>query len=64
MHDRVPEYGELPKGAVLEAKEQEDGFVDVKKLASLKHRQALPYDQCDIPEKFLADRRKNAPTWG
>ena len=67
VHDKVPEYGEIPKGAILEAKEQEDGFVDIDKLASLKHRKALPYDQCDIPEKFLADRRDNlrhTPTWG
>lgn len=59
VHDRLPEYGELPKGAILQAKEDADGRVDVELLASLKHRKALPYDQCDIPEKFLEDRIKN-----
>ena len=59
IHNKIPVYGELPKGAVLEAKEQEDGFVDVKKLAALKHRASLPYDQCEIPDQFLADRLRN-----
>ena len=59
IHHKIPWYGELPKGAILAAKEEEDGFVDVKKLASLKHRAALPYDKCEIPDKFLEDRRHN-----
>lgn len=59
IHDRIPEYGELPRGAILTAKEEEDGHVDVERLAALKHRKALPYDQCPIPEKFLADRLRN-----
>lgn len=58
VHDRIPEYGEIPKGSVLQAKEDADGFVNVKLLASLTGRVSLPYDQCDIPEKFLADRHK------
>ena len=57
IHDRLPEYGELPKGAVLTAKWQEDGWFDPSILAALKHRKALPYEPCDIPDKFLEDRR-------
>ena len=64
MHDRLPEYGELPRGAILTAKEQEDGPVDEQKLAALKGRKALPYDRCEIPEQFLADRgRKGGDQW-
>jgi len=64
IHNRLPEYGELPKGALLSAKEEEDGFVDVEKLAALKHRRALPYDQCPIPPKFLEDRtRRGGDPW-
>ncbi len=48
----------MPKGAILQAKEDEDGAVDAAKLASLKHRKALPYDQSQIPDQFLADRRR------
>jgi hypothetical protein len=58
VHDRLPEYGELPKGAILQAKEDADGPVDTQLLASLTGRVNLSYDQCDIPEKFLADRNK------
>lgn len=58
VHDRLPGYGELPKGAILQAKEDEDGAIDATKLASLKHRKALPYDQSPIPDQFLADRRR------
>jgi hypothetical protein len=58
IHNRLPHYGEIPKGAVLTAKAEEDGEVDVQALAALKHRKALPYDQCDIPRKFLDDRRR------
>lgn len=59
LHDRIPEYGELPRGAILQAKEDADGSVNVELLASLKHRAALPYDQCEIPEIFLKDRQTN-----
>jgi hypothetical protein len=59
VHDKIPQYGELPRGAILAAKAEEDGAVDVEKLASLKHRKALPYDRCEIPDQFLADRHRN-----
>lgn len=58
IHDRLPNYGELPKGAILTAKQEEDGFCDPAKLASLRGRKALPYEPCPIPEKFLKDRRR------
>jgi hypothetical protein len=58
IHDKLPEYGELPKGAVLAAKFEEDGEFDPSILAALKHRKSLPYEPCPIPEKFLSDRRK------
>lgn len=58
VHNRLPEYGELPKGAVLSAKEEEDGHVDEGKLASLRRRKALPYEREPIPERFLRDRRQ------
>mgnify|MGYP003350021979 CR=1 FL=1 len=58
VHDKHPEYGSLPRGAILTAKEESDGFVDVPRLAALKHRKALPYDKCAIPDQFLADRRR------
>jgi hypothetical protein len=58
VHDRLPEYGELPKGAILSAKIEADGSVDLEKLASLKRRKNLPYEPEKIPAKFLADRRK------
>lgn len=59
VHDRLPEYGSLPKGSILTAKAEVDGFVNVEKLASLKRRKNLPYEQVPIPEKFLTDRRMN-----
>lgn len=59
IHDKLPDYGELPKGAVLTAKWEEDGWFDPAILAALKNRKALPYEPCPIPEKFLADRRRN-----
>lgn len=58
VHDRLPGYGELPKGSVLAAKEEEDGHVDLEKLAALKRRKALPYEKEPIPKKFLEDRRR------
>lgn len=57
-HQRVPGYPDLTRGAVLTAKEEEDGPVDVQELAALKHRKGLPYDKCPIPAAFLADRLK------
>jgi hypothetical protein len=58
VHNRLQEYGELPKGSVLSAKEEEDGPVDEAKLAALKHRRSLPYEREPIPERFLLDRRR------
>jgi hypothetical protein len=59
VHDRLPGYGELPKGSVLTAKVEEDGTLDLALLAGLKGRKSLPYEPEPIPEKFLADRLKN-----
>jgi hypothetical protein len=58
VHNKLPEYGEIPKGAILEAKAEVDGEVDLEKLASLKRRKNLPYEPEPIPKKFLEDRRK------
>lgn len=64
IHNDLPEYGSIPKGAVLTAKWEEDGPFDPKILAALKHRKALPYEPCEIPDKFLADRhRKGGRPW-
>lgn len=52
----MPGYGNLTKGAILTAKQEEDGAVDVEKLAQLMHRKALPYDPSPIPPEYLADR--------
>jgi hypothetical protein len=60
----IREYGPLPKGAILAAKEEEDGPVDVPKLAALRRQKWLTYDQCPIPETFLADRlRQGGDPW-
>ena len=56
-HNTLPEYGELPKGAILRAKAELDGC-NPEVLASLLHKKSLSYEECDIPEKFLQDRRK------
>lgn len=58
IHNKLPDYGEIPKGAVLVAKAEEDGWCDPEKLAALKGRKALPYEAEPIPDKFLADRLK------
>lgn len=64
LHDRVAGIGELPRGAVLMAKLEEDGSVDVELLASLKGRKALPYEICEIPDEFVSMRHKNGgPAW-
>lgn len=58
IHQKLPEYGEIPKGAVLSAKLEEDGECHPEKLAALKRRKGLPYDFEPIPKKFLEDRRR------
>jgi hypothetical protein len=58
IHNRLPDYGEIPKGAVLTAKAEEDGRCDPERLAALTRRTALPYDREPIPPKFLEDRRQ------
>lgn len=58
IHQKLPDYGELPKGALLTAKIEEDGSVDLPGLAKLRNRTGLPYDICDIPQMFLDDREK------
>lgn len=64
VHDRLPGYGELPRGSILVAKAEEDGPVDVAQLAALKGRKALPYDPEPIPKKFLEDRtRRGGDPW-
>lgn len=59
VHNKIPGFGEIPKGAVLTAKEEADGYVDVQKLAELRRRKALPYNREPIPDKFLEDRLRN-----
>jgi hypothetical protein len=57
-------YGDLTKGAVLTAKIEEDGPVDLSTLAALKHRRALPYEAEPIPKEYLADRtRRGGDPW-
>lgn len=58
IHNKLPDYGEIPKGAVLTAKMEEDGPVDLSVLAALRRRKSLPYEPCPIPEKFIEDRRR------
>lgn len=57
-HQKMRGYENLTRGAVLTAKEEEDGPVDDKKLAALKGRKALPYEREPIPKQYLADRTK------
>ena len=57
VHNKLPEYGELPKGSILNAKEEVD-VLDVDKLASLTGRKALSYEPCEIPKRFLDDREQ------
>ena len=59
VHDRLPEYGELSKGAILAAKIETDGEVDLEKLAELRGKRHLGYDPEPIPEKFIEDRKEN-----
>ncbi len=59
VHNKLMDYGEIPRGAILTAKEEVDGSVNVEKLASLRRRKALPYEQEPIPDKFLRDRRQH-----
>lgn len=58
LHSLPANKGGLPPGAILTAKEAEDGPVDESKLASLKGRKALAYSRSEIPEQYLADRRR------
>lgn len=58
IHNKLPKYGTIPRGAVLTAKEEEDGACHPEKLAGLTHRKNLSYEKEPIPGKFLADRRK------
>lgn len=57
-HQRMPGYEDLPRGAILAAKEEEDGPVNEAQLAALRGRKALPYSRCEIPDSYLADRRR------
>ena len=57
-HQRLPGHEDLPRGAILTAKEEEDGPVNTAELASLKRKKELPYDRCPIPPSFLRDRLK------
>lgn len=59
LHGVSEDKGGIPPGAILFAKIEEDGYVDLDKLAQLKHRNALPYDVCEIPEQYLEDRKRN-----
>ena len=64
VHAKLPVLGELPKGSILAAKEEEDGSVDIDELASLRRRKALPYDKRSIPDAFLAEReRRGGDPW-
>lgn len=59
VHGRIAGYEEIPRGAVLTAKEEEDGWVDEAGLAALKGRVGLPYDKCPIPAQYIAERKKH-----
>lgn len=64
IHHVTTDKGGIPKGAVLAAKLEEDGEVDVEKLAALKRRRSLPYDPEPIPRKYLDDRtRRGGDPW-
>lgn len=58
IHDKIADHPELPRGAVLSAKWEEDGFFDPSILAALKHRKSLPYEPCPLPKFFVDERRK------
>lgn len=58
IHNKLPEYGTIPKGAVLTAKEEEDGACHPEKLAGLTRKKNLSYEKAPIPRKFLEDRRQ------
>lgn len=63
-HQRMPGYEDLNRGAILTAKEEEDGPVDTGKLAALKHKKALPYEKEPIPKSYLRDRtRRGGDPW-
>lgn len=63
-HQRLPGHGDLTKGAILTAKIEEDGPIDLDRLAQLKRRKSLPYEPEPIPVEFLHDRlRKGGDPW-
>jgi hypothetical protein len=41
------------------AKVEEDGTLDLEKLASLRGKKHLGYDPEQIPERFLSERNSN-----
>lgn len=59
MHDRVPETPELSKGAILTAKMENDGVIDLAALAKLRGKKHLGYDPEPIPEFFINERNRN-----
>jgi len=64
VHTRVMDNPDIPRGAILTAKEEEDGSVDCDKLAALKHRRALPYEPEPIPDWYKEQRhRKGGDPW-
>jgi hypothetical protein len=58
IHHVTTEKGGIPRGAVLAAKLEEDGEIELEKLAALRRRKNLPYEVEPIPQKFRDDRRK------
>ena len=58
VHNKIADYPDMPKGAILTAKFEEDGEFDTSVLAALRHRKGLMYDPCEIPEEYLAERHK------
>lgn len=64
VHDRLPGGIELPRGAVLTAKMDEDGPLDLASLARLRGKAHLGYDPEPIPEFFLLERtRQGGDPW-
>jgi hypothetical protein len=59
VHDRIPEAPELSKGAILTAKMENDGPIDLEALAKLRGKHHLGYDPEPLPEFFIQERRKN-----
>ena len=59
LHHVTEQRGGLAPGSILTAKAEEDGSVDIEKLAALKRRKALPYDPAPIPDSYLEERIRN-----